>query len=386
MSLLPYQFSEQDIPDFYKRLDLLSEQVFNRATETLGRIVYSDREDKILELPVSEQKQLILELLILGVYWRGHIFYAYQSQKLISRLARFSKSTIFNSEKKLILRRKTILSFLDRKSFHELKIKYNKKLLVDLVNWLKLLKKYDYETPVIEKWANHWKEISREEFTINMLILASFTDWFCEISDYFLGRHLNQEFFSKSQFLNIEQLNRRDIFQVIKPKEEYYLNAIAGLWMNEMHNDSFRKAGRKIVFAPGCMRPDGGRACKAKAVNGFMECIGCNESCNVYQLNRKGKEEGFEVKIVKHQSSLFKGDITAYKRDGIVGVACMSCLISGGLMLKQEGIEAKCLYLNAPGCSKHWLEKDEMTSISEIQLKEIVVDNLEVNVRNRSVG
>ncbi|UTB31716.1 MAG: DUF116 domain-containing protein [Methanobacterium sp. ERen5] len=89
-----------------------------------------------------------------------------------------------------------------------------------------------------------------------------------------------------------------------------------------------------------------------------------------------GEEQGFEVYMVMHESSAFSKS-TQKDRDelGIVGVACVSNLISGGWKSQGLGIPAQCVLLNQATCKNHWNEEGVPTSINIHQLMKILGKN-----------
>jgi len=51
------------------------------------------------------------------------------------------------------------------------------------------------------------------------------------------------------------------------------------------------------------------------------------------------------------------------QQTGIVGVACLTTLISGGYELKRLGIAAQCIPLDHSGCT-HWTSTTQVTSVN----------------------
>jgi hypothetical protein len=57
------------------------------------------------------------------------------------------------------------------------------------------------------------------------------------------------------------------------------------------------------------------------------------------------------------------------KDTGIVGVACVLNLLSGGLKARRLGIPAQCILLDSCGCGNHWDIEGIPTVLNVDQLK-----------------
>jgi hypothetical protein len=60
------------------------------------------------------------------------------------------------------------------------------------------------------------------------------------------------------------------------------------------------------------------------------------------------------------------------KDTGVVGVACVLNLISGGWLLDGMGISAQCVLLDYCGCKNHWSRENIPTEINIKQLKKVL--------------
>jgi hypothetical protein len=88
-----------------------------------------------------------------------------------------------------------------------------------------------------------------------------------------------------------------------------------------------------------------------------------------------GKKFGFEVFLVPHESSVFSGDAGKQligEGAGIVGVACVSNLVSGGWKAKALGLPPQCVLLDHCGCRKHWHDQGIATDINMKQLRRVL--------------
>jgi hypothetical protein len=88
-----------------------------------------------------------------------------------------------------------------------------------------------------------------------------------------------------------------------------------------------------------------------------------------------GRKFGFSVHLVPHESSVFSGG--AGKKligegVGIVGIACVSNLVSGGWKAKGLGLQPQCVLLDHCGCRKHWHEEGISTDNNMRRLRDIL--------------
>ena len=67
--------------------------------------------------------------------------------------------------------------------------------------------------------------------------------------------------------------------------------------------------------------------------------------------------------------------INKNKNIGIIGIACIPNLISGGFKALRLGFIPQCVVLDYCGCSNHWLYKKHMTKINENRLLYIILNN-----------
>ncbi len=93
------------------------------------------------------------------------------------------------------------------------------------------------------------------------------------------------------------------------------------------------------------------------------------------QLTKMGRKFGFSVHLVPHESSVLS-DKDGKKLFGdevaILGIACVSNLISGGWKVKASDIAPQCVLLDHCGCRKHWHEQGIATDINMGQLRNVL--------------
>jgi hypothetical protein len=155
---------------------------------------------------------------------------------------------------------------------------------------------------------------------------------------------------------------------------EYHLSMLGAELMNRAYSSMFNSSNSVTLLVPACMRKFGDDRCRADRNAFDIKCADCSSDCGVSMLNKKGKEEGFNVSIIPHSS-----DFTTWLKTwavggniGVIGVACPLNLILGGLELKSLNIPAKCIPLNYCGCVNHWDKKGIPTEINMAELNKFL--------------
>jgi hypothetical protein len=129
---------------------------------------------------------------------------------------------------------------------------------------------------------------------------------------------------------------------------------------------------KKALILPGCMRSRSESDCHASSTSLGLKCERCDTRCKVRYLNEIGDQKHFEVYIVPHESSAFTESTEKERKQlGILGVACVSNLISGGWKADSMGIPAQCVLLDNCGC-KHWTKENIKTDINQKKLIELI--------------
>lgn len=368
---LPYKIDVDSEENFYRQLECFSNEIFESGKNRLNHEISLCLDNS--QISIHEVKSTLLELLIIGVLWECHIGNANATRgsslaelEYFKRLSDISTSTdVF----KRIYYKMRGDSLLHDSENNYGQIETDEKLYRKLMEWLKATGEYKYELQVFEKWLLKFQSTDKSVAENALLRITHFAKTFIELGEKYLGTIINPVFFnviSKSI-----PTDREDYFQVTKPEPEYYLNMLAASWLNEINDNNFQSFSSKKIIVPGCMRPDNGKKCKAENDGAYLRCTSCNIDCNIQKITTEAGILGFDVSIALHQST-FKAETGQLKNSAVIGVACAGCLISGGLMLKQKGILAKCLVLNKPGCNKHWSDIGEITDISYSQIQRLL--------------
>lgn len=273
----------------------------------------------------------------------------------LANLAEYRR--VFPEDKQFIdeLRGKLLTKFLF-KPFKKNDEELTRKNLDLLVNFLEATGDYMDQIP-------HFRN-----FTHDLDDCLSLTKWFCKNSQKYLGEYTsNLDDYIKNN--GSSHLMEEDVIFYHGHELEYHLNMLGAEIMNRIFKDEYEKRPRKAIVLPGCMNANN-RKCKAREDRLGHVCTLCNPKCNVYKITKE--YPNLEVYIVSHESTAFKG---AKKEDmeelGIIGVACVLNLMSGGWKSSNLSIPPQCVLLEHVACKSHWLNEDIYgeIDIDELQLK-----------------
>jgi hypothetical protein len=243
-----------------------------------------------------------------------------------------------------------------------------------LLNWMAATGDYVQETRRLRQWRDYWDGLSSDEVAADITAAIGFADWFEGHSLAALGEYTP----NVEQFLQEKQPGHRwkeDVIFSARRRVEYHLNMVGAEIMNRAFRADFQKAKNKAVVLPACMRYYPKPQCKARSNGVSCDCAECVPQCRVNQLVKMGRKFGFSVHLVPHESSvlsnkdgkkLFGDDV------GILGIACVSNLISGGWKVKAYGVPPQCVLLDHCGCRKHCHGQGIATDINMGRLMEIL--------------
>jgi uncharacterized protein len=166
--------------------------------------------------------------------------------------------------------------------------------------------------------------------------------------------------------------NREDYLFCDRKREEYHLSMLGAELMNRSFLRQYRETGARAVLLPACMRGENAAHCMARREGLDMICTGCTKDCRINQLDAIAAKQGAGVHIIPHSSDFTRWLRTwAEGRDiGVVGVACVLHLITGGLELRSLGIPAQCVLLDECGCAQHWDPEGRQTDLNEKKLEQ----------------
>lgn len=216
-------------------------------------------------------------------------------------------------------------------------------------NWLDFFRGYDDR-----KWADLWEKI----------------DEIIELVDCFGKKYLEKYLPKVDDFLDTRARawkEREDAGLILRDKSCYYINMIGAQILNKCYDEDFRKCEKKYIFLPGCMAERQGQCQAIEKKDGYV-CQFCSSGCQVNLLSKKYSD----VRIIYHGSQIEQKKVEQIGNIGVVGVACVLNLLTGGFKARRLGYVPKCVILNECGCNIHWDEQGIVTSLDEEELEHVL--------------
>ncbi len=226
----------------------------------------------------------------------------------------------------------------------------------------------------LRDWERYLQSLGPGEAEDILATAITLAAWFKVRSDEALGMYT----VNVDRYLNefrLEKYWQEDVIFCGRRRAEYHLNMVGAEIMNRAFRDKFLNTDHKAVLIPSCMRIHKAEKCKGWDDADGFHCAGCTKGCTICMLISMGKQYGFDVKVVSHSTSISanRGSYTVFDRStGIVGVACVLNLISGGWMLDGMAVLAQCVFLDYCGCKNHWSREGIPTQINMRQLKRVL--------------
>jgi uncharacterized protein len=165
--------------------------------------------------------------------------------------------------------------------------------------------------------------------------------------------------------------HRYDAEFVSRTRLEYHLGLLGTEVLSRAYRERFRRAKRKIVIVPPCMRAQPEEKCKAIATPLGAQCQHCTPACRVHQITKLGEKRGFEVTMIPDELRVFGAGVGGASL-GVVGVSCALTNWSGGWEADAMGVPAQGLLLDYVGCKFHWDEKGIPTDTNLKKLEDML--------------
>lgn len=248
--------------------------------------------------------------------------------------------------------------------------------LINFSRWLRwLAEREEYRETVgrLQGWEAFLRTQKEEQAVDLLREAAAFATFFSGRAREVLGRYTE----NVGTFLQTslsDHLGKEDYFFCSRREAEYHLQLVGAEIMNRAFRSAFLSAPRKTVLLPVCLRPTGVACQMKRAAAGQYVCGLCTENCHICQLNFLGREHGFQVLIVPHESVVFAGDnaATVFHNTGVVGVACALTLLENGWKAKRLGIPVQCVPLDYCGCKAHWHPQGISTRLNIAELARVL--------------
>jgi len=364
-----------DSEPYYRQIKIFTAKVMQACEEQAGDLV-----DEYLAFlktldnsfkPV-DRKEYLFEALLLGVYLQEYGGFAMGSHNtgmfLMKVLGSLRKKGGFYKKLADYLRGRWGMKLLMNEKYRTRFMFPSATNFGRLLLWLEATAEFGPQSRKMETWHWYFRSLTRIEASIYLSVLTQLAMWFTLAAARELGVYTT----GVEGFLNkVDEVykNREDAISVNKRSVEYHLNMVGAEVMNEVFSDRFQVKDHKVLLLPPCMRKPVTGSCNAVASERGSICTGCNEDCAVNQFRKTGLQEGFEVLIMHHASRPpdWLKDPVQNTQTGIIGVACLTNLITGGWTIQSLGLPPQCVLLDHCGC-RHWYKEPIATALNGKEL------------------
>ncbi|HOI86870.1 MAG TPA: DUF116 domain-containing protein [Lentimicrobium sp.] len=354
---------------YYADLEAWAPGVLEKLHTEMGGIAEAFRkyQTRVSDDPADTIPEYLLEALLAGSFWNIYGGYAQAASDtlldVMQQLAKLRKSEGLTAKTADAARGVLELTLMENPKDQHQFLLPGTAGLARLIRWMEASGEFDREAYRLRQWLNFFSEQEDTYAFVSLIVMRNTARWFSKSAARAMGKYTPgiesfNEHFRKNHSL------REDAIAVLRDESEYHLGMF-GVWViNEAMRENFLKTPAKMLLIPACLRAHF-TECKASKTSRGEVCNGCTENCQVNRLTREGKKYGFGVLMLGHRSDLSAWAPAPGKdqQTGIVGVACLTTLISGGYELKRLGIAAQCIPLDHSGCT-HWTSTTQVTSVN----------------------
>ncbi|MDT3426201.1 hypothetical protein J2Z22_001727 [Paenibacillus forsythiae] len=373
--MLPYSLcgSGGSAESYYADVAAFTDEVMERMREEERTIEDFTRYIADQNLEPMDSAVYALEFLMIGVLWsvygRRATAGSVYAGKLLSSLYRLRGGGA--GAKSAVDRLKGIAGTTVLERSRRVESVINMKLFGRLIGWLRASGEFEQESKRLAVWLDFLNRKPANESTNKLLGAVRLASWFERRSKERLGCYtsgVNAYIKNNRQRLKWKE----DRILCSRERVEYHLNMVGAEMMNRAFRSAFSAAKIKKVFLPVCMRHRSGEACKAvKEGMGYL-CRSCSRDCQVNAVTAMAKAYDCQAVIIPHASTAFGHQRIRDGEVGIVGVACVLNLISGGYKARELGYQPQCVILHYSGCIQHWHRTGIETRMDADRLKEFL--------------
>lgn len=358
---------------YYMKVEELSSKIISNVLISSERYLkdFTAFIDQYKLEKIRTKEEYTIEILLIGILIKEYLEngYAFRcgSKSVFTILNKLRKNDCCKGKVDNI-RGKLVTNVLMKKESKRIDIDFkNFKLLV---RWLEATGDFKEEIYRLKNWIKFLGDKDDKYIDDLLKVSVNNSDYLYNQGKKYLGEYTINVYKYLSSYRSIHN-NKEDIIYCGKGEVQYFFNMIAAETMNNVYRKDFLNCNKKRVFLPACMRQVKERCSSEKSNNGY-KCKKCNKTCNVRKLTDMGENNGFEVYIIPHETMLFNSNKDENSKVGIIGVACVLNLVSGGWKALRLGFKPQCVVLDYCGCSTHWLDKPIMTSINIDRIKRII--------------
>lgn len=339
---------------FYRTLTPFTDRVVARANEALGDF-YEDFQQMMESR--TPARLLLLDVLIFSTLWHTY-------SGLHIRGLSFKKATLqalYKARRYPLLKPK-VDNFRGRLATAWLAkrpqstVPLNQRNVKALLNFLYATCEFNEELKRINRLLCYLQKLPEAEKAMRLSQWVQLGRWFREEAPKVLGAFTQgwQAFIDGHHRL---YKAREDYFFCGRSQPEYHLNMVGAELMNRHLAEEFQQTTRKILLLPTCMAVS--PSCKARYKNRDLTCMHCRRDCPVSKTSRAMHKNGVRTVLIRHSSkfSEWLKPWAGQKSTALIGTACVLNLLQGGFEMMRLGIPSQCIFLDLPGCQKHWLSK-----------------------------
>ncbi len=377
MREFPYylQCEKENSDEFYSTLEIVTDELYIKAEKEFGNHINSFGNfitQKSIE-PLRFRNEYIIELIMIGVLWNRYINNALKSNIFVNRTAQFLyKLRRINSTLKPgidSIRGFIAGNFLVKRMKSKAEIRLNN--YIKLLEWLSATGDFREETVRLNNWLEYFHFIGDAAASKILKSTISYSKEFSKIAYKRLAKYTcNLNNYVEQQLK--QNPEREDVILLRRREEEYHLNMICSQILNNAYRNDFKTTKLKIILLPTCMR-NADIQCNARFDGEHNICTRCNKNCNIGKISASFENLATTV-LIPHSS-----DFTKYLKrwenspdTGLVGVACVMNLITGGYEMRNLNIKSQCVFLDYSACKNHWHEKGVPTQLNLKQMEKIV--------------
>lgn len=358
---------------FYDDLSSFTDLVLQKGRQPMQNFLNDFSSfTKERKLPSYQPEEHLMEILMSGIFWKNY-------QSFLSIDALFYEplfNRLYHWRKKYPRFKTRIDTFRGKLAYRYLSQKRNSQIPLYrrfeyLNSWLNCSKDFIQETERLNQWERFLEAQPLSYQKDFWQTTEAFADWFIlqaaiNLSEYTKG----WDDFMMDHYAEYQK--REDFIFCTRKPSEYHLNMVAAEVMNRALQKGFENTSGKILLLPTCMTKSNN--CKAKMEDGNLVCQHCTAECAVAKLSREMNKQGVRTVLIPHSTG-FSKYLKPWENSsntGLIGVACVLNLLTGGYEMQKLNIPSQCVFLDSCGCKKHWLS-GQPTRLNLQQLNKLVI-------------
>lgn len=330
------------------------------------------------EQKIRTANEYAFELVMMGILWNNHSWKSLKSSviihKALSGLYKLRSKYPSLKDKIDVLRGFTSTIFLYKDASLEpaISLPENIRAVEHLLGYLEASGEYKQECLRMRVWISFFQstDTNFDELRVDIIKAATIFEWLA--IKYLRSYTENVSAYIRENTKRVRY--QENVLFITRPVNEYHLNMIGAEIMNRALSAGFEKTEKKVVLAPACMRKYADNRCKATRSGLDIVCRSCAKDCLLNELQQTGVREGFALRIIPHSSdfSLWLKQWENNTEIGVVGVACVLNLLTGGYEMQQLNIASQCVFLEHTACQKHWQKEHNPAAIDMNRLQGIL--------------